>query len=313
MTLVNTVVGTCGPEELGMTLVHEHLLCGLPGWNLDPTTLKFNRNNAIETAIVHMQELRSCGVETIIDPCPADYGRDVTFNAEVSRKSGMRVISSAGLYALPPDHSQMAVERIAEMYIKEVSEGVGETGIRPGILKVATHSPITPVEEKNLHAIAMAAKATVVPIITHTDNASEGHKQLDIFEEEGVSTRRVVIGHSDGRADLGYHVSLMDRGAFIGFDRWGLEVYIQDRLRLASLIGLVSIGYADHIVLSHDSICYWLSEPLLDPPLGNPLYANWYPTHLFRNIIPQLRNAGVTEETIRTMLVDNPKRLFKVE
>lgn len=311
MSGVNTVLGPSRPEELGVTLMQEHILVGLPGWQFDATAPPFDRREALARAVDRMQEITGLGVETIVDPCPTDFGRDVEFIAEVAQRSGMRIICSAGLFALPPYFTQLDSEAIAAVYIKEITEGVGQTGIKPGILKVATQSPVTLTEEKNLRAIAKAAKATGVPILTHTDNASEGDKQLDIFQEEGISAGRVVIGHSDGRADLSYHVTIMDRGAFVGFDRWGLEVYIPDKLRLACLIGLVGIGYDDHIVLAHDSIGCWLGRPLLDPPLDSPLYANWYPTHLFKDIFPKLKEAGVSETSVRKMLVDNPRRLFE--
>lgn len=313
MKSVQTVLGTCSSEELGTTLMHEHVLVGLPGWQFDSTAPLLNRDEAIGVAVERVQELKSYRVETIVDPCPTDFGRDAEFIREVSQRSGMRIICSAGLFALPPYQSQLDVEHLAEIYIKEATDGIGRTGVKPGIFKVATQQTVTPIEEKNLHAIGKAAKATGLPITTHTDNASQGEKQLDVFEQEGVSPKRVVIGHSDGRADLSYHVGLMERGAFLGFDRWGLEVYIQDKLRLASLIGLVGIGYANQIVLSHDSICCWLGKPLLNPPLDSPLYANWHPTYLFKQIIPRLKDAGVGDEAVRAMLVDNPRRLFQAE
>ncbi len=313
MRMVNTVLGPAQPEQLGLTLTQEHMLLGLPGWQFDATAPPFNRPEALAHAVDSMQELKSVGVETIIDPCPTDFGRDVEFMAEVAQRSGMRIICSAGLFALPAYFTPLDSEAIAEIYIKEITEGVGQTGIKPGILKVATHHPVASTEEKNLRAVGKAAKATGVPILTHTDEASEGDKQLDIFQQEGIPPGRVVIGHSDGRADLSYHASLIDRGAFIGFDRWGLEVYIPDKLRMACLIGLVGIGYDDHIVLAHDSICCWLGKPLLDPPLESPLYTNWRPTHLFKNIFPKLREAGVNETSLRKMLVDNPRHLFQAD
>ena len=125
-----------------------------------------------------------------------------------------------------------------------------------------------------ISAAARAHKATGAPITTHTDEGTMGREQLAILTEEGVDPRRVVIGHSCGTADLRYHVDMLDRGAYLGFDRFGLELLQPDRLRLAALIGLLGIGFERQIVLSHDTVWCWRGRPLpmpaeqLAPQLG---------------------------------------------
>lgn len=309
--MVNTVLGEIKTDQLGPTLPHEHVLLGLPGWKSELATKPFDRDQSLAKAIQNMQRLKAAGIDTILDPCPADYGRDVEFMADVSRGSGLQIICSAGVFSLQSLGDSLTMNQIADIYIKEITEGIGQTGIKPGVLKAKTGDPVLPDEEKNLHAIGIASHETSIPIVTHTDNARYGEKQLDVFESEGVASHRVVIGHSDCRADLSYHVSIMDRGAFLGLDRWGLEVYVPDKIRQAILIGLISIGYADSIVLAQDSISCWLGDPKLDPPLKSPLYNNWYPTHLVENIFPQLKKSGMTEQHLDKMLIDNPRRLFE--
>ena len=138
-----------------------------------------------------------------------------------------------------------------------------------------------------------------------------GREQLDIFAAEGVDLKHVIIGHSCGSSDLRYHTDMLDRGCYLGFDRFGLDFLHPDRLRLAALIGLLGVGFEKQIVLSHDSVACWIGRGLDMPPEIVKGIKNWNPTHIFKNILPALRKAGVTEEKIKTMMVDNPRRYFE--
>ena len=137
-----------------------------------------------------------------------------------------------------------------------------------------------------------------------------GPQQLEIFTSEGVDPRRVIIGHSGDTANLQYHVSIMDQGAYLGCDRFGLDFILPDKLRLATVIGLCGVGYANQIVLSHDSVACWKGRAMTLPPEQQHLIANWQPTHLLKNLLPKMREAGLSEDKIKTMLVDNPRRWF---
>jgi phosphotriesterase-related protein len=140
-----------------------------------------------------------------------------------------------------------------------------------------------------------------------------GLEQLEIFTSEGVDPRRVIVGHTGDSANLSYHTAIMDKGAYVGCDRFGLEFILPDRLRLATVIGLCGVGYAKQIVLSHDSVGCFKGRSLALPPEQQHLIANWQPTHLIKNLIPQMREAGVSNDKIHAMLVDNPRRWFAGE
>jgi phosphotriesterase-related protein len=316
--MVNTVLGPCAPEDLGVALMHEHLLIGWPGWESDAAAPPFRRREVLAMCIDRMHELKALGLRTFLDPCPIDLGRDVELMAEVAQATGVHIICATGLYkedqgATPyfKFRAQFsdAVTEMSETFIKELSDGIGSTGIKPGILKVATQAHrISPYEEMVLRAAARASKATGTPITTHTDEGTMGREQLDILAAEGVDLRRVIVGHSCGSADLRYHTDMLDRGCSLGFDRFGLDILQPDRLRLAALIGLLGIGFHQQIVLSHDSVWCWRGRPM---PLPESVLPHWKPTHVFTNIIPALREAGVTQTKIDAMLTDNPRRFFK--
>lgn len=315
---VQTVTGRVAATDLGRTLIHEHVLIGFPGWQLDALAPRYVRADAMARAVDQMQELRGLGVGTFVDPCPMDLGRDVEFLAELSQRSGLRIVCTTGAYfeaeGITYTFRHMPVEEITAIYIKEITEGVGETGIRAGAVKIATGAQqISDYERKLVIAGARAARETGVPLISHTQEASCGHDQIDLVTGEGVSAGRLVVGHSDGIDDHAYHRSLAERGAFVGFDRFGISLIVPDEVRVKNVLLLAKSGHVRNILLSHDSISCWQGRPL---PFGNrhedvlAMLPDWRPTSIFTKIVPQLRAGGLSDEEIATILVDNPRRFF---
>jgi len=317
MQTVQTVTGPCPPSELGTTLVHEHLLIGWPGWEAHAGEDRAARADQRARCIDRMHELHALGVRTLLDPCPIDLGRDVELMVEVAEATGVRIVCATGLYkeneGAPAyfrfrTHFGNAAEEIAELFVRELTEGIGSTGVRAGVIKVATGAGrITDYEAMVLRAAGRAHRETGAPITTHTDEGTMGPEQLALLAEEGVAPHAVVVGHSCGSSNLDYHLAMLDRGAYLGFDRLGLELLHPDRARIAALIGLLGIGFAKQIVLSHDTVWCWRGRP---PRVPEGLDTTWHPTHLFRRVLPRLREAGVRDDQIRTMLEDNPRRYF---
>ncbi len=319
---INSVLGALKPEDLGFTLIHEHLSIGWPGWELDPDD--FDRKKEVASCVVKLKEIRELGVQSFVDPCPMELGRDPEFAAEVASKSGMNVIIATGLYndvmGIPQHFRLMNVDAIGEIYAREITEGIGKTGIKAGIIKVATGgtpgmnekgSGITKAEEKCLRAAARAHRATGAPILCHNSEAEPyGRETLDIFDEEKVDFNKVLIGHACGVGDMRYYFDILERGAWLGFDRFGIETIASDKMRLASLIGLLGVGY-DRIMMSHDALHCMRGRPsnaLQRMLAGSP---NWNFAHISRNILPAMRKAGVPEDQIRILTVKNPFSYFK--
>lgn len=317
MDVVHTVTGPCAPADLGVTLMHEHLLVGWPGWEAEALADRAQRGECQRRCVDRLAELADLGVGTLVDPCPIDLGRDVEFTAEVAQRSRVRIVFATGLYKEDQGGAPYfkfrrqfgdAVGEMTALFVRELTEGVGETGLRAGIIKVATGAnQITPYEESVLRAAARAHCETGAPITTHTDEGTMGPEQLAILEEEGVDPSAVVIGHSCGSSDVAYHLRMLDRGAYLGFDRFGLELLHPDRERLAVLIGLLGVGFERQLVLSHDTVWCWRGRA---PTLPAELLGNWRPTYVLDTIVPRLRDAGVSDARIQTLLVDNPRRYF---
>ncbi len=321
MAKVQTVLGDKTTDDMGFTLVHEHLTVGFPGYEWD--NWRFDRKKEVAGAVEKLKEIKSLGVTTFVDPCPMELGRDPEFAAECADKSGLNIIMATGLYnealGIPPHFRTLPAEDIAEVYVREITEGMDKTGIKAGLIKTATGgipgltetaTSIGKHEKNCLRAAARAQKATGVPILCHNDELGPfGRETLDIFEDEGVDFNRVLIGHACGVGDMRYYFDILERGAWLGFDRFGIDVIAPDKMRLASLIGLLAVGH-DRIMLSHDAVHCLMGRPSKGWDDFVAACPNNNYAHLLKNIIPTLSKAGISEGTIQTMTVKNPQSYF---
>ncbi|NND68034.1 MAG: phosphotriesterase-related protein [Halioglobus sp.] len=321
---VHTVTGPVDVDDLGVTLMHEHILIGYPGWEADTVSPGPNRDEILAVATDKVQSMQALGIRSMLDPCPNDLGRDVELAAEVAARTGFNIICATGLYkedegGAPYWHFRRAagegVTAMAELFIRELTDGIGATGIRAGIIKVATGvGKITDYEYDVLSAAAIAAVQTGAPITTHTDQGTMGIEQQAFLVEKGVKPERIIIGHSCGSDDCDYHMKILEGGSYLGFDRFGLDVLVPDEQRIAALTALLGRGQENGIVVSHDSVWCTRGMPFplsLTEAFDPDILFN--PTHFHRNIIPRLLASGATQAQIDTMLVDNPRRYFSAE
>jgi len=316
-TSINTVLGTIRSSQLGLTLMHEHLKVAWLGWEMDPFNT-YDRKGALRAAIENMKEIRELGVSTIVDPLPMGLGRDPEFSAEVAQASGINVIISTGIdlegRAMPPYFTVRTAREIADVYVSDLTRGIGATGIRAGIIKAATgEGRITANEERALRAAARASLATGAPIVTHTSRGTMGPQQADIFISEGLAPEKFMIGHCCRSTDVGYLKEVLGKGCSIGFDQIGLSYIHSDDDRLGTLTRLLSEGYASRILLSQDHFCCIVgADPKRLRELTALLGAHRH-SYLFREFLPRLRQAGVGGPVIQQMLVDNPRTLFQAK
>lgn len=320
MALVNTVRGPVDSAELGVTLMHEHVFVLSPevqqnwptGWDAD---------DAVDDAVSRLDELASLGVRTIVDLTVVGLGRDIELVSRVAeRVDAVNIVVATGLYTydeLPHyfDYRSAAMrpdgtDALEEFFLRDIEEGIAGTGIRPGVLKCATDKPgVTPGVERVLRAVAKVHRKTGVLISTHTDVATRrGLDQQEIFRSEGVDLSRVVIGHSGDSTDIAYLEAMLRDGSTLGMDRFGVSLYCSTEDRIRTIARLCENGWASQLVLSHDASCHidWFDDALLRASVPD-----WNYTHIPRDVLPRMRDVGITDESIDEMTVRAPRRLLE--
>jgi phosphotriesterase-related protein len=310
MSTVQTALGPIATAELGPTLMHEHIVTRSPGVQENWPHL-WDREAIVALAERKMADLHARGIRTIVDLTTVDLGRDIDLIAAVARRSRVQVIVATGVWWMPQRYfSVHSIDDVAALFIRDITQGIGTSGIRAAIIKCATDTAgVTPVIENILRASARAQKATGVPISTHTWAAGRvGEVQQAIFAQEGVDLRRVIIGHSGDSDDLGYLRGLMERGSTIGMDRFGLDHFLPTEKRVEVLARLCAEGYAGRMVLSHDANCW---SDMLSEEAKRRTRPRWHYNHISDDILPALRKAGVKDDQIEQMLVGNPRAIFE--
>ena len=322
---VNTVLGPIMSNDMGITLPHEHIQYGYPGWQCHTAIYPYDRQAIIDAGVSSLKGLKEKhNLGVFVDATPIDGGRDVSVLRDVSEKSGVNIVCSTGLYyeheGMPAYwnfHASLgmdAAEAMEEVFMKELTQGIDGTDIKAGAIKVGTSKgAITDFEKNVLTAAARASKATGAPIITHTQEGTCAPEQAEFLIQAGADPKKLQIGHMSDNTDVRYHMAVLKQGVFDSIDRMGLEVLVGcpfDEERYTLMIGLIGAGWADQMLISHDSIGTWLSKPLVLPEEMNQYVANWHPGHLFEDVIPALKKGGATDEQIKKIIIDNPQRLY---
>ena len=319
MPNLNTARGAIDTADLGVTLMHEHVFILSPDITANYPEVWGDEAQHEADAITRLNELKSRGVDSIVDLTVIGMGRYIPRVARVAAATEINIVVATGVYTyndVPmffhftgPGGALGDSEPMVDMFVRDIEHGIADTGVKAGILKCATDEPgVTPGVERVLRAVAKAHRLTGVPISTHTHAATRrGLEQQRIFAEEGVDLSRVVIGHSGDTTDLGYLEELIGNGSYIGMDRFGVDVFLPFEDRVNTVAQMCERGHADKMVLSHDAACFmdWVPEELL------PALPNWHYLHIHNDVIPALKDRGVTDEQLTTMLVDNPRRIFE--
>jgi len=321
--MVNSVLGPIPADQLGATLVHEHFAFAYPGWFADETMAPYDFDEVLKTNLGVIAAAQKYGIATIIDATTNDVGgRDPELYKALSRKTGIHIICSTGLYTEnegSPMHFKLRQRlgidisaMISELFIKEITDGIGSTGVKAGVIKVGTSSndPISPYETAVLKAAAMAQKATGVPIITHTSGPVGGVEQAELFLKEGADPKKIMIGHVSNSSDIEYHKAILSKGVNIAFDRIGMDFITPTDTIVENIVELCKLGYENHIMLSHDTVNVWLGRPTALSGGSSGLMANSRVDYISSVVIPKLKEKGLTDKQVETMMIHNPRNLF---
>lgn len=311
--------GEVAADELGTTLIHEHVFVLSPELDLDLPHPEWDEARAIDRAVDLLDRLYDRGIRTVVDLTVPGQGRDVARVARVAERTRMNLVASTGFYTstvLPlairmqgPGRIVEGADALVELFVRDIRVGIAGTRVRAGMLKVASEGHgFTDDVRRVFSAAATAHRETGVPITTHSDAASRnGLEQQGLLEQLGVPLNRVVIGHAGDSTDIDYLREVAARGSFIGFDRFGMAHMGDDDTRIRTLLTLIDGGLIDHLVLSHDAAVFSRMTP---PSWRARVTPDWHMEHLPTGVLPRLRSHGVDDATIRRLMVDNPRRVL---
>jgi phosphotriesterase-related protein len=319
MTAVETVRGQVDSADLGSTLMHEHvfvLSADVQQNQLDD----WNEDERVADAVSKLTELKEIGVDTIVDPTVIGLGRYLPRIQRINEQVDINIIPATGVYTYDdagfyfrhrgPALDPSLPDPMVEMFVKDITVGIADTGVKAAFLKCAIdHQGLTPGVERVLRAVAKAHRRTGVPITIHTHPGSRtGLVVKKVLGAEGVDFTRVVLGHSGDSTDADHLAELADAGFTLGMDRFGIDTILDFDSRVQVVADLCARGYAGSMVLSQDTSCYidWI-----DPVVRPQILPRWTYTHVHNDVLPALRERGVSEEDIQTMLVANPRRYFE--
>jgi phosphotriesterase-related protein len=349
MARIETVKGPIAPDELGVCLSHEHVLVNLAPWMetpseaskvriLDaPLTMDIlgeirrnplgNKENLFlgdeNLAAAELIEYKKWGGRTVVDVTLPGIGRDPLGLRRISEQTGLNLVTSTGWYVQPSHPASIgrkSTEELAQIMVDELTVGIGDTGIKAGVIgEIGCSIPFHPEEQKVLRAASKAQAQTgagmnIHPGIADTEKKVMGKDamtQIDLVEKEGGNLSKVYLGHVDYTSlDLDYQRKLMERGIFISYDTWGIEHWVDsywpgcgppsDRQRVEAAVELCREGYDKQLIFSHDLCMRYLLTK----------YGGYGYAHILKNIAPVLKFRGVSEKQLRNILVDNPKKVL---
>jgi phosphotriesterase-related protein len=312
MATVESVTGPIELEELGKTLIHEHFRFRDEGAAMQWPHL-YDEQDELDKALSDARAVMSQGVKTIFDPNAMTGSRDARFSKRIADETGIQVVLATGIYTydhLPQVFANRDEDAIADCFVHDIEQGMQGTEVKAAFIKTACDEPgMTPNVEKLHRAAARASLRTGKPIMAHSRPASgTGPEQVRVFEEEGVDLNKVQIAHTGDTDDLDYIEGLLDKGVWIGMDRYGLDLFLPTDKRNATVLALLERGYADRMFLSQDycSTLDWF-PPEVQEALRASEVPEWSMTMLFESVIPYLKENGLTDEQLETMMVENPK------
>ena len=326
MPTVETVRGPVDTAELGATLMHEHVFVlstehvqnyGVGDW--------WDEDVRVDDAVAQLDELKALGIDTIVDPTVWGLGRYIPRVQRVAEQTDINIIVATGLYTydeVPHQYEHRGPGLLMDLprdpmvddFTRDIREGIADTGVKAAFLKCVVEAKgLTDGVARNLRACAATHRETAAPITVHTSSPTgAGRLALQVFRDEGVDLTKVVIGHAGDSNDLDYLSELADAGCLLCMDRFWLDIYNPTASRVDTIVALAERGYADRMVLAHDASCYIDYFPGADGQAAKEQIApNWNYTHISKDVLPMLRERGVTEEQIRQMLVDAPRRYFE--
>jgi phosphotriesterase-related protein len=339
---IQTVRGAIPGERLGVTSTHEHVLVDLSGLQKAPveasrrakfyapvsiellgsinyggqTNLDNSRLVDIDTAIEETTIFKRAGGDTIVEATSIGIGRDPDGLRQIARATGLNIVMGASYYvgaSHPADMDARSEDSIVDEIVRDIREGVGQSGVRAGVIgEVGCSWPLTANERKVLRASGRAQRRTGAPLLIHPGRHPGAPAEIvEVLRDVGADLPRTILGHIERtlleRADI---KKLAESGCVLEFDLFGREHsyykhspdidMINDGQRMRLVAWLISEGHGRQLVLAQDTAA---KSHLVR-------YGGCGYGHILQNIVPRMRARGIREQDIQTMLVETPARVL---
>lgn len=309
--MIRTVTGDIAPEELGTTLSHEHLVATPPAWMAakDPDLVVLD----VEKAIADTELFRDAGGQAMFEATAWDYGRDAAALRLISERTGVRIIAcggfNKGLWFHEPTEG-WSTEQYQEVMVREITEGIGETGVRAGVIKFGTgYNQISEAEERVIRAACRAHLLTGAPLHSHTEAGTMALEQLEIVREEGVDPRRVTIAHLSRNLDPWLHRKVAESGAMVLVDQLSKVKYGPESGRIDMFVDLVDGGFLDQLLVGGD-LARQSDMRSYERGPGIPwIVSDWLP-RLRERLVERGRTPDEADAIVHRAMVENPRRHF---
>ncbi len=316
MTTVNSVLGPIDATKLGFTLMHEHLMVSSAG--IPQVYDRLLGDDYVERMAQGLKKAKAGGIDTIVDATTFDLGRDATAMAEASHRSGVNIIAVTGWWMeLPRFLLGLSADQFADLFTREIEEGIAGTGIKAGLLKAASDSAgVLPTEAEVLRGVARAHRRTGIPIMLHSYSPGQvGRQQIAILQEEGVNLKHVKLDHSNDTTDVEYLTWILEQGCYLGLDRYPGRI-TSSQARTRTMKALIDAGWAHRLLPSHDYSLLWLrleglpQNSPMSPEEREKRNPHGY-LYIKKVVFPQLKELGVAEEVLSRLCVEGPKNFFE--
>jgi phosphotriesterase-related protein len=300
---VQTVTGPIPAAQLGLTLMHEHVLVDFIGAD-QVSPQRYDANHAFTTVLPHLLQARKNGCRTLVECTPAYLGRDVTLLRRLSEASDLYILTNTGLYGAAKDkhlpryaYTETAAQ-LAARWTREFEQGIDGSSIRPAFMKIGVdEAPLSEVDRKLIRAAAITSGSTGLPIASHTGTGLAAMAELELLDEAGVPASSFVWVHAQSERDPAFHTRAAKAGAWVEFDGIS-ETSVARHVEL--VVQMKAQGLLGRVLVSHDAGWY---------RVGEPAGGQFRPFDtLFTKFIPALTAAGMTSSEVNQLLVENPRQ-----
>lgn len=308
--MINTVLGAIPGDELGPTLMHEHI-----SWDRDgaDSVRSYSIDEVVGTMLPYLLELRSFGCRTLVEATPSGAGRDLEILRRCSARSGIHIITNSGAWdggdnagkAVPGYIKTSSTDEISDGWSSEFFNGFGDTGVKPGFIKIALGDTgeVTALQEKLLRAAVRASIRTALPLQCHAAVADSARRAFQIIEEENLDYNKFIWVHADTAGDFQLTKTMVGKGMWVEYDYLARVTDIEGYTELVKKT--LDAGLADRLLLAHDAGSFYYGEKNDESTI--------YPfARIFKEFIPFWRKNGISQATIDKLLTENPKKVLDI-